>query len=662
MSPRAYNYVRTKFNNNLPHTGTIRIWYANSSANGHPGISKETLETLTTLSDEHKAKDSSVYATLSLDEVYIKRHVQWSDAQKMFIGNITYGSIPQNAEYLLVANNAIVFMVNGINVSFNIPVAHHFINCLQSHERAALMSLVLRKVAETGVKIVVILFDGLRQNITACCLLGATFDVENDFKPYILNPFDNEKVFIMLDVPHMIKLIRNCIGMKKTLYDSTGNLIQWKFFELLEELRSKYAIATHKITKKHIMFEKNIMNVSLATELLSESAAKSMRKYANLPATKHLFEGSEPTAEFSIKCNNVFDIFNSKHECEQNIFKSPINEHSKEENFTYLDNFVEYIKGLSIHSQDKSILYSQRKTAFLGFIINIANVKEIYNSYVETKCIPNLRTRDLNQDPLENFFGRIRTTCLGNNDNPTVEQFCAAYRKILVCTELTTPSFANCKDSLNILQISSRSNANKNTVKPLILRVETTNDDVEKTNDQAVQFIRDTLIPRPINENSIDSFYGSELTLSYLAGQIESKFVRQTRTNCSECAVIMKNIFEENLKSPNLHVGCAKSQTPCESTIDICRIANKNLANHAFKIDFDYNELKRDIEGDLFGIHFYPETDFSHNLQHKIDLIDFIADEIIRNRANQIAKNLTLNEHKKLVRRQNVKATHFAGE
>lgn len=455
MSPRAYNYVRTKFNNNLPHTGTIRIWYANSSANGHPGISKETLETLTTLSDEHKAKDSSVYATLSLDEVYIKRHVQWSDAQKKFIGNITYGSIPQNAEYLPVANNAIVFMVNGINVSFNIPVAHHFINCLQSHERAALMSLVLRKVAETGVKIVVILFDGLRQNITACCLLGATFDVENDFKPYILNPFDNEKVFIMLDVPHMIKLIRNCIGMKKTLYDSTGNLIQWKFFELLEELRSKYAIATHKITKKHIMFEKNIMNVSLATELLSESAAKSMRKYANLPATKHLFEGSEPTAEFSIKCNNVFDIFNSKHECEQNIFKSPINEHSKEEIFTYLDNFVEYIKGLRIHSQDKSILYRQRKTAFLGFIINIANVKEIYNSYVETKCIPNLRTRDLNQDPLENFFGRIRTTCLGNNDNPTVEQFCAAYRKILVCTELTTPSFANCKDSLNILQISS---------------------------------------------------------------------------------------------------------------------------------------------------------------------------------------------------------------
>lgn len=373
-------------------------------------MSQESLNTLRNLVEE---SEKEVYVTLSFDEMHLQRNCQWSDVQKNFLGQITYGSIPENAEYLPVANNVIVFMVNGVNLPFNLPVAFHFINCLQSHEKAAFLTIVLKAVAQTGVKILAVIFDGLFQNFTVCKLLGASFDIQTNFHPYILNPHNGEEIMIILDPPHMIKLIRNCIGTKKTLYHGEKK-IEWKYFELLEELRSKSDIVTHKITKKHIFFEKNIMNVSLATQLLSESGAKSMETFSLIPETRSKFEGCDATVEFTRKFNNLFDIFNSKADLKYNIFKNPINGHSKHQIFTFLNETIDYIMNLRVSSpQGKSVLKIRRKTGFLGFIINITNLKQIYMNYVESGKLQMIETQQLNQDPLENLFGRIRTTCLG---------------------------------------------------------------------------------------------------------------------------------------------------------------------------------------------------------------------------------------------------------
>lgn len=411
LGARAYNYVRQKFHKNLPHASTIKKWYANSQCNGEPGVSQESINTLRNLVKESK---DEIYVTLSFDEVHIRRNCQWSDVRKKFMGQITYGSIPENAEYLPVANNAIVFMVNGVNLSFNLPVAFHFINCLQAHEKTALLLIVLKAVSETGVKVLVILFDGLPQNFTVCRLLGASFDIHKDFKPFIINPYDGCEIAIMLDPPHMQKLVRNCIGTLETMYHVDGTKIEWKFYEALEKLRLECDIVTHKITKQHILFKKNIMNVSLATQLLSESVAKSMETFSVLPHTESIFEGCEGTVQFTRRWNNIFDIFNSKVNSNDNIFKTPINQHSKEKIFAYLDESINYIMNLRVSSpHGESVLKIRRKTAFLGFIINITNLKQLHLNYVETNKIRIIETQNLNQDPLENLFGRIRTTCLG---------------------------------------------------------------------------------------------------------------------------------------------------------------------------------------------------------------------------------------------------------
>lgn len=663
LSPRAYNYVRKKFRNNLPHSSTIRKWYANSSCNGEPGLSKESLDTLRKLVEQH---EKEIFVTVSFDEMHIKKHVQWSDTKKKFIGHITYGSIPEHAEYLPVANNAIVFMVNGFNLKFNIPVAFHFINCLQSHEKAALIIMALRAVSETGVTVTSLIFDGLMGNFTTCKLLGASFDVDNDFRPFIFNPSNKSKIFILLDAPHMIKLVRNCIGKLKTLYCGDGTKIEWKYFEHLEQLRSRDDVVTHKITKQHILFDRNIMNISLATQLLSESTAKSMEKFVLLPQTKAMFEGCESTIDFTRRFDRLFDVLNSKSDSKGSIFKTTIDEGSKDEIFAYFDESIKYIQELKESREGKNILNCRRKTGFLGFIINMVNMKEIYLTYVQSKKMNILATRRLNQDPLENFYGRIRTTCLGNNDNPTVEQFCSAYRKIIVSTELTCSTFSNCVDQLNILHIPSTNVSRKPSLEPVIVRVPDNSESQKtlKSNVAAIESVAEVLNSSkpPVNDDSPNPFIGSEITISYLAGLIEKKFSNQIRTKCSNCCVLMVNIFSENSKNADFHVQTEVGQIPCQSTIDICRITNECLHHNAYKIDFSYNNLLRNIEENLEEFNLYESTDFSHDFQHKIDLVRIIVEEFLRIRATYIAKKITLNEKKKLLRRKNLKDTHYAGE
>lgn len=670
LGPQGYNYLREKFHNNLPHPSTIRKWYAKSNCNGEPGLSEDSLATLRSLVEEHKKENNTIHATISFDEVHIRRHVQWSDTKKKIIGNITYGSIPQKAEYLPAASNAIAFMVNGINKSFHLPVAFQFINCLQKYEKAALIMLVLRAVTQTGIVIDALVFDGLFGNLTTCSLLGASFNTEKNFQPYIINPITKEKIFIFLDAPHMIKLIRNCIGQLKTLHHVDGSKIEWKYYESLEDHRKKYDIVTHKLTRDHILFEKNIMNVRLATQLLSESVAQSMTKFSAMPQTKDVFKGCEATVEFTRKFNKLFDIFNSREsDCKKNIFKQPLTKNSATEIFKFFDDMTEYIKNLKLSPDDKSIIFSRRKTWFKGFIINMSNLKSMYEKYVATDVMKNIESRSLNQDYLENLFGRIRTAYLGNNDNPTVEQFCAAYRKTIVATELRCSTFANCVDQLNILHVSSSGKANP-TKNPVIIRTQEMNSDhanvqntknTIKTNAPEIESISKVLAPEQMKINS-ENFDGSKITVSYLSGVIEKKIINSTRSNCTNCVNIMKCIFNENPKCDAIHVETKDSKIPCQSTINICQIACDCLQTHAFKINFNYNNLLDEIEKKLEVLQLYNQTNFEHNLEHKKDLIRYIIEEFVRIRATYLAQQITMNEQKKLLRRKNLKTVHFAGQ
>lgn len=76
-SPRAYNYVRMKFDNTLPSNTTMRNWYA--SINASPGFTSEAFANLKKKADDVKEKtDSKLFCSLIFDEMSIRRHSQWN--------------------------------------------------------------------------------------------------------------------------------------------------------------------------------------------------------------------------------------------------------------------------------------------------------------------------------------------------------------------------------------------------------------------------------------------------------------------------------------------------------------------------------------------------------------------------------------------------------
>lgn len=157
-SPRAYFCLREKFNRNLADKSAIRSWVSNSTGYGQPGISEEGLNALGSLAKNMKAKRTELYCSMCFDEMSIRRHAQWSDAEKRLIGMVSYGEKDENGE-LPVAHQALTSLITGINEKISIPVAYFFITSLTRAERAALIDEILRRLVQVGVKIMNLTFD-----------------------------------------------------------------------------------------------------------------------------------------------------------------------------------------------------------------------------------------------------------------------------------------------------------------------------------------------------------------------------------------------------------------------------------------------------------------------------------------------------------------------
>lgn len=211
-SPRVYQFIRKTFHNHLPSPRTIQNWFANSDICGEPGIQDETLERLKKIAQDYEEKNNrQLKCSLVFDEIYIRQQVLYAVHQMDYVGYINYG---EKTDGRTIAKQAIVFLLNGIEVYLEFPVAYRFINELVASERSILLDKVISTVTRCGVKIMNITFDGNTANVPACELLGAKLKINCkqttcDFKPFIENPINKEKIYIILDPCHMEKLIRN---------------------------------------------------------------------------------------------------------------------------------------------------------------------------------------------------------------------------------------------------------------------------------------------------------------------------------------------------------------------------------------------------------------------------------------------------------------------
>lgn len=645
-SPRAYNYVREKFDKHLPHAGTIRKWYSTAGTTSEPGICRESLCSLEKLAKEHSANGSQLICSLIFDEMSIRKHLQWSDSR-----HISYGFRPDNAA-VPVATNVIVFMVNGVNVEFNFPIAYYFVTSLTADEKIALLKDIVAEIRNCGVRVLNITFDGLNSNSTMCETLGATFKL-NDWKPFFKLPGDNNNIYIIFDPSHMLKLMRNCLGNKKYIINGDGSKIEWKYFESLESFRIKKELThLHKLTKKHMQFQGNKMNVRLASETMSTSVANSM-KFLMDEGHKEFFNCTA-TVEFVRIINDIFDTMNTKRDSKKSGYKQAISPQNNSEIFAFFDKAIEYLKKVEIPVitikraengdkervlTEKRAIDSRLRTAFRGFISNMVNKKMIYMECVDPKQMECLPTFAFSQDHLESFFGRIRALN-GCNDNPTIEQFNGALRKIIVNDEIKTTTKANCQDSLNL----SLLNVSSGNVKTVDVNLN------EVPELDAEQFERMQRIQREYDSNDVMG-----ASIGYAAAVIEQKIVEQGLFTCLKCMSTIPENDKVTMRIPS-------ARQPCQTTFEICSIAHKYIRYLLHDHRYTYEKLLSDISCEYNHENAFPKTNFNGHETHRKDFVDFIISEYIRVQATYFAKQVTLREQDILIRKKYKKMIHFKGQ
>lgn len=406
-SPKAYEYLRSVFNFNLPAIRTIRNWY--SSIDGSPGFTKEAFDALHQRAELSISKNKPSMVAMIFDEVAVRKHSQWDASKKEFLGHITANKPGEYENCSPLCKEALVLMVSGIGEEFKLPIGYFLTNGLCAEEKSSIIMEAIYRLTKINVTVVSITCDGHISNIASAKKLGVRFDKD---QPYFPNPFNKKfNIYFILDPPHMLKLARNCLGNKLILYDDENNEIRWQLVEDLVSLQIEQNLNfRNKLTKNHVEFKTNKMNVRMAAETLSNSTAASI-EYLDKVMKMELFSKSDGTTNYMQKINNLFDIMNSKKRHNDEHFKRPLSEATFQQFSEYFEFARKYIKGLKLieDGKTKSIMKTKSFTPYFGLYHNTYSFTGIYKEYILPNEHTEFYTFNVSQDHLETFFGAIRS-------------------------------------------------------------------------------------------------------------------------------------------------------------------------------------------------------------------------------------------------------------
>lgn len=648
ICPRSYEYIRSEFKNNLPHISTIKSWYKNSNLDAEPGINQTGMAILEQKVHEMASNGQTFLGSLSFDEMSIREHKQWDSRAKQFIGNVTFGNDRE-----AIANNAIVFLVNGINAKIQVPAGHHFITTLDGSERKELLLQLLAEFFKRAIVISNITFDGLPANALMCKLLGAELD-SDEKKPYFIDPYSCRKIYIILDPSHCIKSVRNNLCNRQVFVDSEGGKIEWRLIKALVAFGEKNSFnLTHKLTNRHINFKNRKMHVRTATQTLSSSTANAL--HFLMVQNVRGFSDADPTIKFVRLMNTLFDVMNT-HKIDHNAanqFKSALNFFNAAEIFDFLIEAEAYILGLKVQGIKNKrwipVVKSRIKTGFRGFVINIETIKMMYHEFVEEHayCVM-IATYKLSQDHLEMLFCKIRYVHRFN-DNPTVQQFKGSLKRIMMTRDMLISRNANVSrievsgTTTNLLTVSSLNKTRATNVE-------------EEQQCEIDEEDWEEILEAETNDNNNRENQCYNAGISFVAFKIESRLLKAD--GCSACKKVLQ--LNDKVEQRN----CVGTNIPCRSTFEITKIVDAaiKLLINGSEVDFN-NKIIHLVMGKIDFMDLYPEYfESEHDAEHKNFLIRFIINEYIHLKCTYLSKQQNYDRHRHYFRHIYRKTVQRAGQ
>ena len=527
----------------------------------------------------------------------------------------------------LEAKEAIVFLLNCVNDRWKLPVGYFLLHGLSGSQKCNLVHMCLTLLCEVRVKVCSLTFDGAASNMAMAMCLGVQLS-STCLTPSFPHPSTGEPIHLLLDPPHMLKLIRNTLGTYKVFYDENNKAIKWEHFVHLVDVQIREGLHLGtKITQRHINWFKEKMKVKLAAQTFSLSVAKALRylretNYAN-------FNDCEPTERFIIFMNDAFDILNSRNLLAKG-FKAGLQQYNKNIIFSKINEVIKYISSLTYGPNKELLHLSKNKTGFVGFIISLRSLVNIFNQHVDSKINNNLKyllAYKLSQDHLEVFFSAIRSMG-GHNNNPTPRLFQAAYKKLLIHTSVSGSLQANCIEQVsNIILAVSTSKGNKMKTVDNLLAENFENTTFHESNDDHSY----SLTSGSYSKNM--SLYIQDI-VEYIAGFVVRR-IKKT-VSCEIClrAIQSDNSYGNFINIKNYNTIKQGLTIPSLDVIHICKIAEAEIrimekADQLFQKNLLPKliiQIMNNVRPSVFSEyheHMYDNNVESNHIIHLIKIISF---------------------------------------
>lgn len=149
----------------------------------------------------------------------------------------------------------------------------------------------------------------------------------------------------------------------------------------------------------------------------------------------------------------------------------------------------------------------------------------------------------------------------------------------------------------------------------------------------------------------------SDVSIAHIANMIEARMISSKRY-CDDCMVT----FQQNEKLQSCYVGRNFKQKPCLSTFRICKETDRFFKVQFLKQKRYFNAAYYAIAQKLNIESLYTRTDFSHNKNHKLCLIEMIINAYIQIKGTYIARQANFTREEEDMRRNLHKLIHFYGQ
>ena len=178
-SGKAYGYVRQTFGLALPIPRQIRAWYG--GIDGEPGFTKSAFTALQARVESNTANGRETVCALMLDEMAIRRHVEYVNGKLYGYVDVGSGNIDDSTP---VARDALLLMVEAVNESWKLAIGYVLVDGMSGQERANLITESLHRFHAVGVSTVSLTCDGPSCHFSAMPALGVNLSMD-DNKPII---------------------------------------------------------------------------------------------------------------------------------------------------------------------------------------------------------------------------------------------------------------------------------------------------------------------------------------------------------------------------------------------------------------------------------------------------------------------------------------------